>query len=141
MIIMTFEEAKKLLSDLRAAKRRANAIKARIADLESDATSIQSALSGNGMTSGDTMRSRVEELAIKVESEREKHMLALEAYFAIEDKLADALDTLEPIERDIIIGCYMDGKYNWQVGESIGYSVESVKIYKRRAIRKIADNL
>ncbi|MDE6397856.1 MAG: hypothetical protein K2L51_00890 [Clostridiales bacterium] len=137
---MTFEEAKKLLTDLRAAKRRANAIKARIADLESDYDSIQSSLGGDG-THSSMPASRVEQGALRVQEEREKHILALETYFSIEDKLADALDTLEPIERDIIVGCYMDGKYNWQVGESVGYSIESVKIFKRRAIKKIANSL
>lgn len=138
MTIMTFEEAKKLLTDMRAAKRRANAIKARIADLESDATSIQSALSGNGMPSGGTMRSRVEELAIRVEEEREKHMKALEAYFSIEDKLAAALDSLDPLEKDIIVGCYMDGKPNWKVGRDLYLSLRTVERKKSLSIKKLS---
>lgn len=137
---MTFEEAKSLLMDMRAAKRRANAIKARIADLESDAESISSALSG-GMPSGNAMKSRVEELALRIESEREKHIAALEAYFRIEDKLSAAVDMLDPLEKDIIIGCYMEGKTNWKVGEAVGYSMETVKRKKRSAIKKIASQL
>lgn len=137
---MTYQEVRSLLADMRAAKRRANAIKARIADIESDAESINSALSNSGV-SGGAMRSRVEELAIKIESEREKHITALETYFALEDKLSTALDSLDPIEKDVIIGCYLDGKYNWQVGESIGYSVETIKRKKRSAIRKISEKL
>lgn len=137
---MTYLEVRSLLADMRAAKRRANAIKARIADIESDAESINSALSNSGV-SGGAMRSRVEELAIKIESEREKHIAALETYFALEDKLSTALDSLDPIEKDVIIGCYLDGKYNWQVGESIGYSVETIKRKKRSAIRKISEKL
>lgn len=137
---MTYEEARDLLSDMRAAKRRANAIKARIADIESDAESIQSALNNSGV-SGGAMRSRVEELALKIETEREKHMAALEAYFALEDKLAEVIDTLEPIERDVILGCYLDGKPNWKVGDDIGYSPETVKRRKRSAIEKIAQRI
>jgi RNA polymerase sigma factor (sigma-70 family) len=137
---MTYLEVRNLLSDMRAAKRRANSIKARIADLESDAESINSALNNSGV-SGGSMRSRVEELALKIESEREKHVAALETYFALEDKLSTALDSLDPIEKDVIIGCYLDGKYNWQVGESIGYSVETIKRKKRSAIRKISEKL
>lgn len=38
---MTFNEAKTILSNMRAAKRRANAIKARIADIEGDYASIR----------------------------------------------------------------------------------------------------
>lgn len=137
---MTYLEVRSLLADMRAAKRRANSIKARIADLESDAESINSALNNSGV-SGGSMRSRVEELALKIESEREKHVAALETYFALEDKLSTALDSLDPIEKDVIIGCYLDGKYNWQVGESIGYSVETIKRKKRSAIRKISEKL
>ncbi len=137
---MTFEEAKKLLSDMRAAKRRANAIKARIADIESDYASIQSSLGGDG-THGGITQSRVEQLALRVQEEREEHIRALETYFALEDKLSDALDTLEPIERDIIIGCYMDGKCNWQVGELVGLEERTVRRHKRKALQKIADML
>lgn len=137
---MTFEEAKKLLADLRVAKRRANAIKSRIADIEGDYASIQSSLGGDG-THGGITQSRVEQLAIRVQEEREKHMLALESYFAIEDKLASALDTLEPIERDIIIGCCMDGKYNWQVAQDVGYEKRNVQYIKVRAIKKLADSI
>ncbi|MCM1237741.1 MAG: hypothetical protein NC489_47365 [Ruminococcus flavefaciens] len=136
---MTFEEAKSLLSDMRAAKRRANAIKARIADLESDYASIQSALKGNGMPSGNTVGSRVEELALRVETEREKHMAALEKYFALEDKLASAIDMLEPMEREVILAFYLDGKPNWKVGESVGLEERTVRRRKRKAIQKIAE--
>ena len=55
---MTYLEVRSLLADMRAAKRRANAIKARIADIESDAESINSALSNSGV-SGGALRSRV----------------------------------------------------------------------------------
>lgn len=135
---MTFEETKGLLLDLQAAKRRANAIKARIADLESDYESIQSALGGDGTPHGTAVSSRVEKLAIRVAAERERHMAALEAYFAIEDKLAFALETLSPLEQDVIVGCYMDGKCNWQVGRDVNYSEVYVRKVKRRAIEKVS---
>ena len=137
---MTFEEAKGLLSDMRAAKRRANAIKARIADIESDAESISSALAHIGVRGG-VVRSRVEELAIKIESEREKHVAALEAYIAISDKLALAIDTLDPMEKEVIFAFYLDGKTNWKVGEAVGYEKRNVCYIKERAIKKIAQQL
>lgn len=137
---MTYLEVRNLLADMRAAKRRANAIKARIADIESDAESINSALSNSGV-SGGAMRSRVEELAIKIESEREKHIAALETYFALEDKLSEALDTLDPIERDVIIGCYLDGKTNWKVAQELGYEERTIRRKKNRAIEKISKKI
>lgn len=138
---MTFDETKNLLLDLRAAKRRANAIKARIADLESDYESIQSALGGDGLPHGTSVSSRVEKLAIRVAAERERHMAALEAYFAIEDRLAFALETLSPLEQDIIVGCYMDGKCNWKVGRDVGLEERSIRRYKSKAIHKISEML
>ncbi len=137
---MTYEEARSLLSDMRAAKRRANAIKARIADIESDAESINSALNNSGV-SGGIMRSRVEELAVKIETEREKHIVALEKFFELEDKLSAAIDTLEPIEKEIILAFYLDGKPNWKVGEIVGFEERTVKRYKSKAIKKISDIL
>lgn len=137
---MTFEETRDLLIDLRAAKRRANAIKRRIADLESDRASIQSALAG-GMPHGNEFYSRVESLALRIETERERHMAALQAYFDIEDKLAAAVALLEPIEQDIIIGCYMDGKQNWKVADEVGYDVRHLIRKKNKAIRDISDRI
>lgn len=134
---MTFEETRDLLIDLRAAKRRANAIKRRIADLESDRASIQSALAG-GMPHGNEFYSRVESLAVRIETERERHMAALQAYFDIEDKLAAAVESLEPTEREIILGCYLDGKPIWKVADEVGYSERNVKYIKNRAINKIS---
>ncbi len=135
---MTFEEARNLLAQMRAAKRRANMLKARIADLESDAESIRSALGGEGFPTGSSIRSRVEELAIRIETEREKHMAALEEYFAIEDKLSSAIDTLSSDEKEIILMFYLDGKRNWQIGQDIGFDERTVRRYKRKAIQKIS---
>ena len=132
---MTFDEVKSLLIDMRAAKRRANAIKRRIADLESDRESIQSALHG-GMPHGNGFYSRVESLAVRIEAEREKHMAALETYFQLEDKLAAAVALLDPIEQDIIIGCYMDGKPMWKIAQEVGYCERNAKYIKRKAINK-----
>lgn len=137
---MTFEETRDLLIDLRAAKRRANAIKRRIADLESDRASIQSALAG-GMPHGNEFYSRVESLAVRIETERERHMAALQAYFDIEDKLAAAVALLDPIAQDIIIGCYMDGKQNWKVADEVGYDVRHLIRKKNKAIRDISDRI
>lgn len=137
---MTFEDTRDLLIDLRAAKRRANAIKRRIADLESDRASIQSALAG-GMPHGNEFYSRVESLAVRIETERERHMAALQAYFDIEDKLAAAVALLDPIEQDIIIGCYMDGKQNWKVADEVGYDVRHLIRKKNKAIRDISDRI
>ncbi len=137
---MTFEETRDLLIDLRAAKRRANAIKRRIADLESDRASIQSALAG-GMPHGNEFYSRVESLAVRIETERERHMAALQAYFDIEDRLAAAVALLDPIEQDIIIGCYMDGKQNWKVADEVGYDVRHLIRKKNKAIRDISDRI
>jgi len=137
---VTFEEAKDLLLDMRAAKRRANAIKKRIADLETDRDSIQSALTG-GMPHGNEFYSRVESLAIRIETEREKHIQALEAYFALEDKLAEAVQMLDPIEQDVIIGCYMDGKCNWQVAQELYLGLRTVERKKVLAVKKISQIL
>lgn len=137
---MTFEEAKSLLQDMRAAKRRANALKARIAHLESDSDSIRSSLGGDG-THGGITQSRVEQLALRIEAEREKHMAALEAYFELEDKLAEAIDTLDPTEKEVIVSFYMDGNRNWEVGQIVGYDLRTIIRKKNSAIKKIADKL
>lgn len=138
---MTFDEAKDLLMDMRAAKRRANAVKARIADLESDYESIRSALSGDCTGHGGGMVSRVEQLAVRVIEQRERHIAALEAYFRLEDKLATAIEQLAATEQEIIIAYYMDGKPHWQVAQDLNYSIETIKRRKISAIRNITKKL
>ena len=134
---MTFEETKALLLDMRAAKRRANAIKARIADLESDRDSIQSALNG-GMPHWNGFYSRVEDLALRIETERERHMAALEVYFQLEDKLAAVIDLLDPTEQEIILGCYLYGRFNWQLAQNLEVDERTIRRKKNRAIEKIS---
>ena len=68
-------------------------------------------------------------------------MAALEAYFALEDRLAAAVALLDPIEQDIIIGCYMDGKTNWQVADDVGYDVRHLIRTKNKAIRDISGRI
>ena len=68
-------------------------------------------------------------------------MAALQAYFDIEDRLAAAVALLDPIEQDIIIGCYMDGKQNWKVADEVGYDVRHLIRKKNKAIRDISDRI
>ncbi len=137
---MTYEEARDLLSDMRAAKRRAQAIKARIADLEDDAVNINSSLGGD-ITHGGISQSRVEQLVIRIESEREKYITVLEAYFKRKDILMAAIDMLEPMEKEIILAFYMDNKPLWKIAKLVNYSIETVCRKKNSGIRKIADFL
>lgn len=136
---MTYEEAKSLLADMRAAKRWANTLKARIADLESDYACIRSSLSGDGLPHGNMKESRVEQMAIRVAAEREKHIAALEVYFALEDKLAVAIEMLDPIEQEIILGYYLDGKSNWRLARDLNYDERTIRRKKNKAIQILMD--
>ena len=48
---------------------------------------------------------------------------------------------LEPVEQDIIIGCYMDGKPNWKVAEDVGYEVRHLIRRKNKAIQNLSDKI
>lgn len=143
---MTFEEAKDLLMDMRAAKRRAGAIKARLNELESDYSALipltakYGAQSGNSHSSGNSL-STVAIAVERLETERIKFSTALEKVFRMEDELTAAINTLPPIEQDIIIGYYLDGKEHWKLANECGYSIETIKRKKNGGIRKISERL
>lgn len=138
---MTFEEARSLLNSLRAKKRRVQAIRNRITELNSDAGMLQSSLGGDGMPHGTDIRDSTAQLALRIAEMRERFEAALDECFAIEDRLAETVNTLSDDEQYIIIECYMSGKSIWKVSEEMGYCDRTVKRKKRQAIEKIAKML
>ena len=137
---MTFEETKQLLRMLWSRRKQVDAIQERIDLFRKDYGSIQSMLGGD-VVSGGVLTSKVETLALRVLSEQEKYMKALERYFEIEDKLKDAIDELTGEEQEIIIESYMQGYPDWRIGQTLNYSVETIKRRRKGAIYKISKKL
>lgn len=134
---MTFEEVKKLLSDVRHAKQRARAINARIAELYGFGANIQSSLN-NGIGRGKgSVSSPAEDLAVRILSEQERLATALKEVFTLEDKLRKAIISLTTVEQDVITGYYLDGKTHYKLAEELSYSQSYIEQLKRRAIKKL----
>ena len=137
---MTFEETKQLLRMLWSRRKQVDAIQERINTYRADYGCINSMLGGE-VVSGGALTSKTEMLALKVLTEQEKYIKALERYFEIEDKLKDAIDELTNEEQEIIIESYMQGYPDWRIGQNVGYCREQVNRIKVKAIRKISKKL
>ena len=55
----------------------------------------------------------------------------------IESKYMDAINSLEPIERTIIIESFLNGKPYWKIVQDLGYEEETVRKKVNRILRKI----
>ena len=137
---MEFEQAKNLLKKLARKRKLVDVIGQRIAMFKSDYSAIRSSLAGE-IIGGGKMNSKVELLAEKVLKEESKYIKALEDYFAIEDSIANALDTLTEEEREIIVEYYMQGYPERKIARIMNYSERSIRYIKAKAITKISKKL
>jgi len=60
---------------------------------------------------------------------------------ALELKYMTAINSLEPIDKAILLDGYINGKPYWKIGRDIGYSEDGVKKRARLALVKLAENL
>lgn len=50
-----------------------------------------------------------------------------------------AVNNLEPIDKAIIVECFLNGKPYWKVGQTVGYTERGVQQRVDNALRQIAD--
>lgn len=58
---------------------------------------------------------------------------------ALEFIYTDAIDRLEPLDKAIVLDCYINGNAYWKAGRGIGYSADGIRKKADKAIRKLAD--
>lgn len=137
---MSFEETKELLKMLARKRKVVDTIQARINVYKTDYGSIQSIMSGEVVGGGEFV-SKVERLAERVLLEEEKFVKALDEYFAIEDRLAEAIGDLSPEENEVIVEFYMQGYSERKIARIMNYSESTVKRRRVQAIRKISKKI
>ncbi len=74
-------------------------------------------------------RRHIELLPISEEIERAR---------LLEEKYIDAISTLGPIEKSIIIDTYINGIPYWKIGITLGYSEEGIRKRLAKALKEIA---
>lgn len=137
---MSFEETKELLKMLARKRKVVDTIQARINVYKTDYGSIQSIMSGEVVGGGEFV-SKVERLAERVLLEEEKFVKALDEYFAIEDRLAEAIGDLSPEENEVIVEFYMQGYSERKIARLMNYSESTIKRRRVQAIRKISKKI
>lgn len=136
---MTVQECKHLLSSMRTAKKRARAIRREIEEIEKDiaALSLKSALGNVQETHGSGISKPVERIVERLD---DQHALLEEAYnevFAIEDKLAEAIQELPEDEKEVIVDYYMRDRTLVNISMNSYMSRRTVCRRKDSAIHKI----
>lgn len=136
---MTFEDTRAVLIDWRVARRRVKTISERMSETEKYIEQLCGGLDRDLIP--HVYAQPIETAVERLEEQRKKFAEAIAFAFALEDKIANALGGLDRNEYDVIVGYYMDGKPNWRVAQDLNYSVEAIKVIKRRAIQKISEIL
>lgn len=136
---MTYDETKDMLDDIKFAKRRALNIRRDIRELELniDALILRPAAGGERVQS-QTSDSTIERVVLRLERLRERFAEALDDIMDKEDRLFAAVEELNPVEKDIIIGYYLRDKTHDRLGKECGYTDRNIKYIKQRAILKIS---
>lgn len=143
---MTYDEVKKLLEDMRAQERLCLRIEEEIKNILGIYITL-------GCPSGypkETMPIPVdgggrqpylmslERLNERLGKRREVFVAELTKKFDLEDKLAEAIQTLTPVQQEIIVGYYMHNNTHYKLANACGYCDRQIKRIKREAINKIA---
>ena len=136
---MTYEEAVKLLMQLRCKRAIVNRLRARIEEVRQDYSAIASGLSGIGSKNADCM-TKAEMLVDKVLEVQKRYETALNEFLELESRLYDNFYDLNEEERYVVLESYMSGKPAWKIGNELGYSERTIKRRRVNAIKKICKN-
>lgn len=139
---MTYDETKDMLDDIKFAKRRALNIRRDIREMELniDALVLRPAAGGERVQS-QTSDNTVERVVLRLERLRERFAEALDDIMDKEDRLFAAVEELNPVEKDIIIGYYLRDKTHDRLGKECSYSVRQTIRIKNNAIAKISEKV
>ena len=140
---MTIQECKHLLSSMRTAKNRARAIRREIEEIEKDiaALSLKSSLGNVQETHGSGISKPVERIVERLDIQHTQLEDAYNEVFAIEDKLAAAIQELPEDEKEVIIDFYMRDRSLVNISINSYMSRRSVCYKKKSAINKIAKQI
>lgn len=139
---MTYDETKDMLNDIKNAKRRALNIRRDIKELEMniDALVLRPPAGGERVQC-QPAESTVERVVFRLEKLRERFAKALDDIMDKEDKLFAAVEELNPVEKDIIIGYYLRDKTHDRLGKECGYCERQVRYIKSAAIHKLSEKI
>ena len=139
---MTYDETKDMLEDIKHAKRRALNIHRDIRELELNIDALVLRPStGRERVQCHTSETTVERVVLRLERLRERFTKAIDEIMDREDRLFAAVEELNPVEKDIIIGFYLREKTHDKLGKECGYCERQVRYIKTAAIRKISQKI
>ena len=134
---MTYGELKKKLEELRGKKRRLKQLEMQIAEEKASIDGVQAVnyerASVQGGTSSPIQQRYIEHME-RLCADRNK---VLDEVFALEDFLADHMEDLEEVERNMLTDRYMNGKSWRKIQEEYGYEEAQPYRIVGGAIKKI----
>ena len=139
---MTFEETKEKLAEIKREKHRLLNLRRdmREASENIDALTLRPSW-GIERVQSQSSETTVERLVLRLEALRERFEKQLDRVMDLEDKLFAAIEELTPVEKEIIIGCYLRDKTHKQLSRECFCCVRSVNYLKKQAIEKISSKI
>lgn len=136
---MTFEEAKDKLKRIHTLKTKARDVAADINEcqLNIDALTLHSGLSGALQIDGGRSDSVVERIVVKIEQRQEQLVKLLDNIMREEDALASSIQVLSELEQDVIVGYYLRDKTHAKLARELHYSIRGIEDIKKRAIKRM----
>lgn len=137
---MTVGECKKLLEGMRSTKKRARQIRNEINEIERDIAALQlrSTLGKVEEIRASGVSRTVERIVERLDQKRRDLEESYNELFAMEDKLAAAIQELPDDERDIIIDYYMRDRSIINIATNSFFCSRTVLRKKKSAIGKVA---
>lgn len=135
---MTFQEAKEFLEDYIAQKRIAKRLMSEIAYLPTLNTSLTSTITQIRVQNGTPPSLMLE---VRLKRKQEQLGRQIDKFLAMEDRLFTPINSLIPIQQDVIIGYYMQGKPHYKLAMECHYSTRQIINIKNAAIENIAKTL
>ena len=134
---MTYAELKKKLEELRSKKRRLRQLEMQIAEEKASIDGVQAVNYESSAVKGGTsnpIQQRYIEHMERLCADRNRVMSEV---FELEDFLADHMKDLDPLEQNMLIDRYMNGKSWRKIQEEYGYEEAQPYRIVGGAIKKI----
>ena len=123
------------LERLKELKKQSSELDERLRRLYEQATRTTALL--DGLPRGSSMRSKVENSIVKIQSTIEETRSDIVELVMLEGEFTEAVSELPVMERRVLTMRYVDGRGYRQIANALGRSVDHVFKIHRRALKKI----
>ena len=123
------------LERLRELKRESATLDEKLQRLYEQATRTTALL--DGLPKGSTMRSKIEDSIVKIESAIEETRADIFELVLLEGRFEESMSVLPMMERRVLTMRYLDGDGYQRIANDLGRSIDHIFKLHRRGLKKI----